>query len=148
VALKVVAAQSDRMEGITNSRAWLLRLTYHLCMDRHRERRRYATTLTRLAALAELNGNMGARGSAPPEQVLLRQELGGQLQRALDHLPLALREPLVLRVVEGLPYRAIAAQLALTPATVRKRVQQARTRLRTELHAYLSSEGAGLTFTH
>jgi DNA-directed RNA polymerase specialized sigma24 family protein len=49
----------------------------------------------------------------------------------------------VLRVVEGLPYRVITAQLALTPATARKRVQQARARLRTELHASLSSGGEG-----
>jgi DNA-directed RNA polymerase specialized sigma24 family protein len=91
---------------------------------------------------------MGARGSAQSERVLLRQELGGQLQRALAHLPLGLREPLLLRVVEGLPYRVMAAQLALTPATARKRVQQVRARLRTELHAYLSADHGPQTFTH
>jgi RNA polymerase sigma factor (sigma-70 family) len=148
VALKVVAVLSSQVEGITDPRAWLRCLTYHLCMDLHREHCRYAQILTRLADLEVINSDAGARGSEQPERVLLRQELGAQLQRAIAHLPLSLREPLLLRVVEGLPYRAIAAQLALTPANVRKRVQQARTRMRTELHAYLSADHGPRTFTH
>ena len=71
-----------------------------------------------------------------------------QLQHAIAHLPPRLREPFVLRVVEGVPCREIAQQLALTPANVRKRVQHARTLLRAELYAYLSSDNSHLEFTN
>ena len=148
VALKVLHTLPCHMTGITNSKAWLLRLTYNLCMDMRRGRRRYTNNVTRLEDCAEIHSDTVARGIDQPEQVCLRQELGGHLQRAIAHLPLRLREPLLLRTVEGLSYQEIASRLTLTPANVRKRVQQARICVRTELYAYLSADNGHLKFTN
>lgn len=145
--LKALHILPHRMHEITNHKCWLIRLTYNLCMDLHRGHTRYAKNVTCLEDCAEINSDAVVRGIDQPEQVFLRQELGGHLQRAIAHLPLRLREPLLLRVVEGLPYQEIASRLALTPANVRKRVQQARSRVRTELAVYLSADG-GHRFTH
>jgi DNA-directed RNA polymerase specialized sigma24 family protein len=59
------------------------------------------------------------------------------LQRVLTHLPMRLREPAILRFCHELPHREIAAQLGLTPETVRKRIQQARALMQEQLRAYL-----------
>ena len=71
-----------------------------------------------------------------PEHVLLRSEMHIALQRALTHLPMRLREPAILRFCHELPHREIAAQLGLTPETVRKRIQQARALMQEQLRAY------------
>lgn len=148
VALKVVRILPNHKESIANFKAWLFRLTYTQCMDLHRGRRRYTNNVTQLEECGELESEAIGGKSDQPEQVLLRQELGEYLQRALARLPLRLREPLLLRLVEGLPYQEIASQLALTPANARKRAQQARVHLRTELHTYLSVDHDDPHFTN
>ena len=139
VAFKVLHILPCHVDTITNHKAWLLRLTYNLCMDMRRGRKRYANKVAHIEDYGGISSDAVARESDHPERFLLRQELREQLQRALAHLPLGLRAPLLLRIVEGLSYREIAARVALTPANARKRVQQARTFMRAELHAYLST---------
>ena len=147
-SLKAFYELPRRIHEITNHEYWLRRLTYTQCMDLHRKRRRDVANLTRLEEGAEMHGSMVVPVNNQPEQVLLQQELGGQLQQALARLPHRLREPLLLHVVEGLPYQEIASRLTLTPANARKRVQQARAHIRAEVQAYLSTNNSCQKFTN
>lgn len=109
---------------ITSPASWLARMTANVCRDTYR---------------------LGARRSQTAQGLAVLQPDSAQIPEAhpLDHpaeeydpavlasvLPDGLRDVFVLRLVEGVPYRDIAARLGLTCVTVRKRVQQSRARLR------------------
>ncbi len=127
VLLKAWETLPSRAGGILNLRAWLTRMAYNLCMDSHRERQRHLRTLHR-RVMPSIN-----RVTDSPEASLLNQELGEEIQQALDTLPTRLREPFVLRCCEEMGYAEIARRLNLSNTNARKRVQHARERLRHQL---------------
>lgn len=57
----------------------------------------------------------------------------GELYAELDRLPRSLREPLVLCYLQGLTHEQAAAQLGLSPRTLRRRLADGRERLRERL---------------
>jgi RNA polymerase sigma-70 factor, ECF subfamily len=61
-----------------------------------------------------------------PEALLIAKADGEQLQRAIAALPLAYREPLVLREIEGLSYQEIATVMSIPMGTVMSRLARAR----------------------
>lgn len=65
-------------------------------------------------------------GPDNPEQWLLRQEDVRLVHRALEQLPLAYREVLVLRELEELPYRDIARVADIAIGTVMSRLARGR----------------------
>jgi len=83
-----------------------------------------------------LAGRLLAPGSSP-SQVLLRQELRGRVQAALAQLAERDREVLVMRYLEQLSIREIAAVLAVSEGAVKSRHLRALQRLRTLLQSYL-----------
>ncbi|HSP76908.1 MAG TPA: sigma-70 family RNA polymerase sigma factor [Myxococcaceae bacterium] len=108
-------------QQVSNERAWLRKLLYHMCVDVYRQRRRYVDEPEPLAD--EL--------AAPsPEVLLLSAERWHHLRQCIDALPAPLREPFVLRVLRELPYDEVAARLGLTSCNARKRVQLAHSALR------------------
>lgn len=112
----------DRFRG-EDGRAWLLTIVRHVCHDR----------LRRLRGFEAPESFDEAIHSTPMEDVAadrLRGELGAaQLQTALDSLPAAAREIIVLHDLEGLAYRDIATVLAIPLGTVMSRLARARQRL-------------------
>jgi RNA polymerase sigma factor (sigma-70 family) len=128
--------------AIQNVQGWLVRLLYNHCRDLHRQHARYCDVFQRDDTGSTTEGIV----QESAEAVVLQHEMALYLQRAFDLLPSRLREPALLRFYHGLPHRDIAAQLHLTPETVRKRVQQARGMLRASLQAYLTgTEGSADT---
>ena len=95
--------------------------------ERLRRRRRREPSATQLdlsldeAAVADFASNPFTASSAAE-----RRE---RVHRAIDALSPALRDALVLRVVEGLDYRTIAATLELPLGTVKSRIAAATLRL-------------------
>ena len=87
-----------------------------------------------------------------PETLLLRKAEGQSLNRALEELPTAFREVLVLLEVEGLSYKEIAEVLGIPIGTVMSRLARARHRLRESLSRDLSNgkaqEGQSTNRTH
>ena len=75
-----------------------------------------------------------------PEDSLLGSELRGQLQREILELGEALRAPLVLHDIEGLPYAEISTILGVAEGTVKSRIHRARRALRRQL-GDLSGQG-------
>jgi RNA polymerase sigma-70 factor (ECF subfamily) len=66
------------------------------------------------------------RETATPERELLRDEIAGHVQAALDDLPEELRTAVVLREFEGMSYEEIAAAMDCPIGTVRSRIFRAR----------------------
>lgn len=90
---------------------------------------------------APLPGWQDGHGDSP-EQWLLRAEDARLLHLALERLPLAWREVLVLRELEDLPYRDIAAIADIPLGTVMSRLARARKLLATAVLA-MRAEGTG-----
>jgi RNA polymerase sigma-70 factor (ECF subfamily) len=104
-------------------RAWLVRMTWRLAIDRQRsDRRRAAREQVRDVAPAP----------AADEEMLAR-ERADQVWRAIDALPDKLRVVIVLANIEGHDIAEVARLLALPPGTVKSRLFLARQRLKEHL---------------
>jgi RNA polymerase sigma-70 factor (ECF subfamily) len=73
-----------------------------------------------------------------PEQRLLDAELNAQLKAALDTLPPAQREVVLLRDVEGCPSDEVCQALGLSEANQRVLLHRGRSKVRAALEAYLA----------
>jgi RNA polymerase sigma-70 factor (ECF subfamily) len=124
-------------EGRSSFYTWLYRLVMNLCLDARRRDHsaRFVETpepgdLERLASTEERAVDDGYRAhEESPEATLGRGELRAALGRAIDELPEAARETLILREVEGLSYAEIAETLAIPKGTVMSRLHYARRRV-------------------
>ena len=108
-----------------DGRPWLLGIIRRVCYD-WLERNRSHQPLAVFDE--ELYGDRG--DSLDPVQLLLRQEDRELLRQALAELPVEFREVLVLRELEGLSYKEIAAVSDLPPGTIMSRLARGRERLR------------------
>jgi len=119
-----------------NSRPWLLAIVRNTCYTWLRRNRMDDST-------AELDEDMPAMDSASsnPEAVLLSAARRDLVQRALEDLPAALREIVILREMEGMSYKEIAEVTAVPIGTVMSRLARARARLQ-QLLAGANSEEA------
>lgn len=68
-----------------------------------------------------------------PEMVAVHRDELLRLQAALDQLPMAFREVLLLREIEGLSYQEIAGVVGVPAGTVMSRLHRARLQLRAAL---------------
>ena len=68
-------------------------------------------------------------GALDPEARLLQQHTVAQVRDALEQLPTDFREVLVLREIEGMSYKEIAAVVQVPIGTVMSRLARARDRL-------------------
>lgn len=130
----------SQAQTISDLRAWFLRLTYNVCMDLHRERKRRCeqhleeALETAPSAAVRMAGMEGGN----PERHYLDAELREYLHGCILELPRKLRDALQLRM-EQHSYPEIASHLGINEAAVRKRVQLARQALLRDLEEY--SEG-------
>ena len=106
----------------TRFRAWLVRMTWRLAIDRQRgERRR----VSRDTAWAD-DAPAAATGPPGPVERLRAQELW----RAIDALPPKLRMVVVLANIEGHGMNEVAALAGVPAGTVKSRLFEARRRLK------------------
>jgi RNA polymerase sigma-70 factor (ECF subfamily) len=70
-----------------------------------------------------------------PEQLLLQQQVGQELERAIQRLPPLYREAFVLKHVEGLSYEEMEEILGVNGDTLKMRVYKGRLQLSRELAA-------------
>ncbi len=76
-----------------------------------------------------------------PEALVLQQQTVEQVQHAVEALPVDFREVIVLRELEGLSYKEIAAIVGVPLGTVMSRLSRARERLLTLLGPVVSNGG-------
>ncbi len=104
----------------SNLRAWLFTILHNL----HANNARSAARRPAAVALEETTPAL----ARPADQV--ERIEAAQLLRALDTLPEAQRQVILLAGLEGLPYREIARVLNLPLGTVMSRLSRGRERLR------------------
>ncbi len=125
----------DRYHG-GDGRSWLLRIVRNTCynwLEKNRPREP-------VAAFDETRHSTELK-PVGPETALLANEDREMLRRALEELPSEFREAIVLRELEGLSYKDIAAVSGVPIGTVRSRLARARERLQ-ECVAGLMREGS------
>jgi RNA polymerase sigma-70 factor (ECF subfamily) len=137
----------DRFEGRSSFYTWLYRLAMNVCLDlrrRDRSDRHLEWDENRgvepMAGAAPLAGAEGSLDFGPADAAM-RRELLAQLATAIDELPDAARETLILREVEGLSYAEIAEALAIPKGTVMSRLHYARHRVREILASQAGGDG-------
>ena len=113
-----------RLRDRASFRAWLVRLTWRLALDRQRTNRRRAHRDTEHGRLAPTTS------SSDPAIINERAE---HVWRAIDELPEKLRLALVLSGIEGHDIREISRLLGLPEGTVKSRLFHARERMKESL---------------
>jgi RNA polymerase sigma factor (sigma-70 family) len=113
-----------QMEG-PRPKAWFMAIVRNACLDELKERR--------LRGLEEaydeaVHGAVDEARSAlePPEAALVRADESRQLHARLAGLPSEYREVVVLRELEGLAYKEIAAIVGVPIGTVMSRLSRGR----------------------
>ena len=111
-----------------DSRPWLLTIVRNTCFS---WLRRNGADLSEPFLCEEISGS----DTSNPEAMLLRSSDAAHLNAAIEALPPAYREALVLREFEQLSYKDIAAVTGLPIGTVMSRLARARKRLQELLMA-------------
>lgn len=114
----------------SNPRAWFLtivRNTAYSWLARHRPK---ALLFAEDVEFADRAAGCAPDPAQPsPEATLMAKEDAGRLARAIDAMPLPIRETLVLREQHGLTYREIAQVCEVPVGTVMSRLARSRQRL-------------------
>ncbi len=106
-----------------NFRAWVYKITTNLCWDRRRE-------TTRRPAPRPVSADAG------PGPAAEAREFARAAERAMAQLPQKQRAALVLRVIEGFPYRVIGEILDTTEGNARWHIFEARKQLKQMLNGH------------
>jgi len=115
----------------TNPRAWLLRIVRNCCLDLHQERERAGEAgFDEEALTGEAASPVLGLPAWDPEARLVRMADARALEDALRSLAIEYREVFLLREVEGLSYKEIAAVGGVPIGTVMSRLFRARAQLR------------------
>jgi RNA polymerase sigma-70 factor, ECF subfamily len=108
-------------------------------------RNTWYSRVARRASMTEVTPVDGAQdqtadNALDPEEQLLQQRDVARVRAALEQLPVDFREVIVLREIEGLSYKEIAAVVRIPIGTVMSRLARARERLLTVLKATVPME--------
>lgn len=124
-------------------RPWLLRITYHLCIDAMRKQRRTNTISLSDETVEETTQLLaGLESRIPlPSTHAIQQELANLLQDILLQLSPLHRAVIVLGDLQGLPNREIASSLQRSVVAVKSLRQRARRALRDEVLRTLQRRG-------
>jgi RNA polymerase sigma-70 factor, ECF subfamily len=117
----------DRLRDRTRFRAWLVRITFRLALDRWRSARRRERRETEWA--------LPERRPAPPtaEEIAVSQAFQARVEKALEDLPEKFRLVLLLAPIEGYTLEEVAEMLSVPLGTVKSRLFLARKALAEKL---------------
>ena len=113
-----------------DARAWLFAIVRNTWYSRLSQRSRSGDTASLDDSHDEPPDNQ-----LDPEALLLQRHAVARVRTALEQLPVDFREVIVLREIEGLSYKEIAAIVRVPIGTVMSRLARARDRLATMLTA-------------
>ncbi len=122
-----------------SARAWLLTIVRRTCNTWLQKNRGRDATMTSFDE--ELHS--GGRDATNPLAMLERQADRQLIRRALEELPVEFREVIVLRELEGLSYKEVAAVAEIPLGTVMSRLARGRQQLQQRLSASQSEETKG-----
>ena len=121
------------VDQIRQVRSWLTKLCYRVCLDLRRSVRPSLN-------LEDLENEIPMPDRSSPYQYAIALETEETVEQAMQKLPFLLRQAFILRCIEELSYPEIAQRLEITEANARKRVEQARAKLRKSLKSQLDEE--------
>jgi len=118
-----------------DARAWLLKIVRNTCYS-------WLHANRPLREATEFDENLFPPDSrAPnPEEVVLQNDSGVLVRRALEQLPTNFREILILRELEGMSYGEIAEITGMPAGTVMSTLSRARGRLRQALTSLMKGD--------
>ena len=118
-----------------NARAWLMKIVRNTCYA-------WLHANRPLQDATEFDENLFSPDSrAPnPEEVVLQNDSGTLVRKALEKLPPTFREVLILRELEGMSYREIAEITGMPAGTVMSSLSRARGRLRQALAGLMNRD--------
>jgi RNA polymerase sigma-70 factor (ECF subfamily) len=111
-------------------RAWLVRMTWRMALDRQRANRR---RLAREVAEEIAESGVQTRQQPTTADTLIARERAERLWRAIDALPEKLRLAIVLAGIQGHDMHEVALLLDVPDGTVKSRLFLARKQLREQL---------------
>lgn len=114
-----ILAELESVDAIHYPRAYLFQVARSV-ITRHLRR----TRIVPIHAMDDLERFDPAEDAASPEQHAIDRDELRQLARAIAAMPLKTREAFILRRVEGLPQRAIAAQMGISENTVETHISR------------------------
>jgi RNA polymerase sigma-70 factor, ECF subfamily len=120
-----------------DARAWLMRIVRNTCYT-------WLHVNRPLQDAAEFDENIFPPDSRAlsPEEVVLQNDSGTLVRKALEMLPPNYREVLILRELEGMSYREIADITGMPTGTVMSSLSRARGRLRQALTGIINGNTA------
>jgi len=118
-----------------DARAWLMKIVRNACYT-------WLHANRPLQEAAEFDENLIPPDCcAPnPEEVLLQDDSGTLVRKALENLPPNFREVLILRELEGMSYREIATITGIPAGTVMSSLSRGRDRLRQALISLINED--------
>ncbi|MEM1170517.1 MAG: RNA polymerase sigma factor [Cyanobacteria bacterium P01_H01_bin.35] len=134
--LKAWEKEQKNAAKIYNSKAWLTKLTYNLCVDLHREHIRGANRVDNIEDYASAEEQRLVSLDERPDYSVEAEEKSVVIRRAIDNLPTRMRETFILHLYQQLSHQEIAQKQNISYDNVCKRVSQARNILRKELREY------------
>jgi RNA polymerase sigma factor (sigma-70 family) len=113
-----------------NARAWVLTIVRHAAYQWLRKNRPAALVFVEdLEPVERRQADFASPGADTPESALIAKATTERLEAAIAALPTPFREVMVLRDLQGLAYREIAAVTEVPVGTVMSRLARARRRL-------------------
>ncbi|RJF93797.1 RNA polymerase sigma factor [Sphingomonas cavernae] len=119
-------AALDRYDGSRPFRSWIMRIALNKCHDWARRRlvRRFLTFAQPISAAEQI-----ADTAAPIDVALADKMELARATRAIANLPPSLKEPLILRTIEGMSQAETAQVLGVSEKAVETRLYRARKKL-------------------
>ena len=113
-------------DGTRSFKTWVSRIAINKCRDwaRRRAVRRFFSFALPIEAAATV-----ADESIPADQQVADRTELARVKEAISKLPMAIREPLVLRTIEGLSQAETAQVLGISEKAVETRLYRARNKL-------------------
>lgn len=140
-SLRAYQAWSSKAAELRNFKGWFVRLVQNHCNNvrkAHTRRTRVVQCVEDIAAVA--GESVADEDATAPEDAVLRREMDQYIRDAIEELPDRLKRPATLYFLQDVASPDIAAHLNLSPANVRKCIQQARALLRRRISAYLDGQ--------
>jgi RNA polymerase sigma-70 factor (ECF subfamily) len=118
-----------------DARAWLLTIVRKTWYGRFSRHARFEQP----AVFDEMTDNRSDEG-LDPEALMIQQQAVDRVRCAIEKLPTDFREVIVLRELEGMSYKEIAAIVGIPIGTVMSRLTRGRERLLTILESSTTTE--------
>ena len=133
----------------TNCRAWLMAILHNSFKNRYRDRYREQQAVEFNDETYDPHaGADPAVGRDNPEDIVLASMLDGEVQEALQGLPVEFLETIVMVDIQELTYEEAAVALGCPIGTIRSRLSRGRRLLQAALQRYARERGYGRRGTY